>query len=98
LSTRERVTAAFIAALAVVLVWAVAGPLFGFSDAWMLVINTLTTIVTFLMGFLILAAGNRNQASQDRDTAAIQKKLDELLRAIDEADDDLRGIEKECDC
>ena len=65
---------AFLAALAVVLVWAVTGPLFHFSDSWQLVINTGTTIVTFLMVFLI-------QATQNRDGKAVQLKLDELIRA-----------------
>ncbi|OSI24869.1 MULTISPECIES: low affinity iron permease family protein [Bradyrhizobium] len=64
----------FILALAVVIIWALIGPLFGFSDTWQLVINTGTTIVTFLMVFLI-------QNSQNRDSAAIQVKLDELIRA-----------------
>jgi len=65
---------AFIAALAVVLLWAITGPLFHFSDSWQLVINTGTTIVTFLMVFLI-------QATQNRDGKALQLKLDELIRA-----------------
>jgi low affinity Fe/Cu permease len=64
---------AFVTAAAVVVVWAVTGPLFGYSDTWQLVINTGTTIVTFLMVFLI-------QNSQNRDNAAIQVKLDELIR------------------
>src|SRR5216110_868288 len=65
---------AFLTAFAVVLVWLVTGPLFNFSDSWQLVINTGTTIVTFLMVFLI-------QATQNRDGKAIQLKLDELIRA-----------------
>ena len=65
---------AFLTAFVVVLVWLVTGPLFNFSDSWQLVINTGTTIVTFLMVFLI-------QATQNRDGKAIQLKLDELIRA-----------------
>jgi low affinity Fe/Cu permease len=65
---------AFIIALAIVLVWAATGPMFHYSDTWQLVINTGTTIVTFLMVFLI-------QNSQNRDGLAIQVKLDELIRA-----------------
>ncbi|HEY7270417.1 MAG TPA: low affinity iron permease family protein [Dehalococcoidia bacterium] len=65
---------AFLAALAIVVVWAVTGPLFAFSDTWQLVINTGTTIVTFLMVFLI-------QNTQNRDSAAIHTKIDELLVA-----------------
>jgi low affinity Fe/Cu permease len=64
---------AFVGALAVVLVWAITGPLFGFSDTWQLVINTGTTVVTFLMVFLI-------QATQNRETRALHLKLDELIR------------------
>jgi len=65
---------AFVMVVILVIVWAATGPLFGFSDTWQLVINTFTTIVTFLMVFLI-------QATQNRDAEAIQIKLDELLRA-----------------
>ena len=64
----------FAASIAVILAWAASGPIFGFSDTWQLVINTGTTIVTFLMVFLI-------QNTQNRDGAAIQAKLDELIRA-----------------
>ena len=77
---------AFILALGVILVWALTGPVFGYSDTWQLVINTGTTIVTFLMVFLI-------QNSQNRDAAAMQAKLDELLRAIDDARPQFIGIE-----
>ena len=76
---------AFSLAAAVVIVWAITGPLFGFSDTWQLVINTGTTIVTFLMVFLI-------QNSQNRDSAAIQVKLDELIR-VGSARNSLVGIE-----
>jgi low affinity Fe/Cu permease len=74
-----------IAAL-VVFAWAVTGPLFGFSDTWQLVINTGTTVLTFLMVFLI-------QNSQNRDAAAMQAKLDELIRALQEAREEFIGIE-----
>ena len=76
----------FIIALGVIVVWAVTGPLFGYSDTWQLIINTGTTIVTFLMVFLI-------QNSQNRDGAAMQAKLDELLRAVDKAREQFIGIE-----
>jgi len=76
----------FIVALLVVLVWAITGPLFHYSDTWQLVINTGTTIITFLMVFLI-------QNSQNRDGAAMQAKLDELLRAVDKAREQFIGIE-----
>ncbi len=69
---------AFLLALSVIVVWAVTGPLFHFSDTWQLVINTSTTIITFLMVFLI-------QNAQNRDARAIHLKLDELLRAVEGA-------------
>src|ERR671923_638672 len=70
--------AAFTLALAIIIVWALTGPLFRFSDTWQLVINTATTIVTFLMVFLI-------QNTQNRDAKAIHLKLDELIRAVEGA-------------
>jgi low affinity Fe/Cu permease len=77
---------AFAAALFLVLLWGATGPIFGFSDTWQLVVNTATTIVTFLMVFLI-------QNSQNRDAAAMQAKLDELLRAVADARPQFIGIE-----
>jgi low affinity Fe/Cu permease len=77
---------AFIIAVLVIVVWAVSGPLFHFSDTWQLVINTGTTIVTFLVVFLI-------QNTQNRDAKAIQLKLDELLRAVQEARTSLVDLE-----
>jgi low affinity Fe/Cu permease len=76
----------FVTAALVILVWAVTGPVFHYSDTWQLIINTGTTIVTFLMVFLI-------QNSQNRDGAAMQAKLDELLRAVDKARESFIGIE-----
>ena len=76
----------FVIAVATIIVWAVTGPMFHYSDTWQLVINTGTTIVTFLMVFLI-------QNSQNRDGAAMQAKLDELLRAVDKAREQFIGIE-----
>ena len=70
--------ATFCVAVVIILLWAVTGPLFGFSDTWQLIINTGTTIVTFLMVFLI-------QNTQNRDSQAIQVKLDELIRSIEGA-------------
>ena len=70
--------ATFCVAVAVIVLWAATGPIFGFSDTWQLVINTGTTIITFLMVFLI-------QSTQNRDAEATQVKLDELIRSIDGA-------------
>ena len=92
--------ATFLLAVLVVVVWAVTGPLFGFSDTWQLVINTGTTIITFLMVFLI-------QNTQNRDTMAIQLKLGELIIAMkgvsnefavieDLSDEDLEKLHQQC--
>ena len=77
---------AFILACTTILVWALTGPIFGFSDTWQLIINTGTTIVTFLMVFLI-------QNAQNRDGSAIQAKLDELIRSLQGPRDEFVGIE-----
>ncbi|HJT41770.1 MAG TPA: low affinity iron permease family protein [Sphingobium sp.] len=76
----------FILAVALILLWLGTGPLFHYSDTWQLIINTSTTIVTFLMVFLI-------QNAQNRDGSAIQAKLDELIRALQGARNDFIGIE-----
>lgn len=76
----------FVLAFLTVIVWGITGPLFSYSETWQLVINTGTTIVTFLMVFLI-------QNSQNRDTASLQIKLDELISALDGAREQFIGIE-----
>jgi len=81
---------AFILAALTIIVWGVTGPIFHYSDTWQLVINTSTTIITFLMVFLI-------QNSQNRDAAAMQAKLDELIRAVREARGQFIGIEHRTD-
>lgn len=78
----------FILALTMCLIWLVSGPVFGYSDTWQLIINTTTTVITFLMLFVL-------QHTQNRDTKAIHSKLDELVRAVDKADEKYVGIEKE---
>jgi low affinity Fe/Cu permease len=77
---------AFVSAVMLIVLWGVTGPIFHYSDTWQLVINTATTIVTFLMVFLI-------QNSQNRDAAAMQAKLDEMLRALESAREQFIGIE-----
>lgn len=79
--------ATFVIATVIVVVWAATGPLFGWSDTWQLVVNTLSSVVTFLMVFVI-------QYTQNRDTRAIQLKLDELIRVNEAARNSLISVEK----
>lgn len=80
--------ATFIACVALVLLWAICGPIFGFSSIWQLVINTATTIITFLMVFLIQNTANRGDA-------ATQLKLDAVIKALEKADNRMMGAEDE---
>jgi low affinity Fe/Cu permease len=80
----------FVIALLIIIVWAISGPIFKFSETWQLVINTGTTIITFLMVFLI-------QNTQNRDAKAVHLKLDELIRSIEQADNELISAEDETD-
>lgn len=81
---------AFLIALGVIVAWGASGPMFKYSDSWQLVINTGTTIVTFLMVFLI-------QYTQNHDAQAMQLKLDELIRAVKEARNSLVDVEEQSD-
>ncbi|MGR9053874.1 MAG: low affinity iron permease family protein [Gammaproteobacteria bacterium] len=77
---------AFNLAMIIIMVWVISGPIFGFSDTWQLIINTATTIVTFLMVFLI-------QHTQNRDTQAMHSKLDELIRSVESARKEFLNLE-----
>lgn len=81
---------AFMLSVALVVVWGATGPLFGFDDTWQLIINTATTVVTFWMVFVL-------QHTQNKDTKALQLKLDELVRAVTGTDERLIGIEDATD-
>lgn len=84
---RAGLPSTFFLALFIIVVWGCTGPIFHYNDTWQLVINTSTTIITFLMVFLI-------QNAQNRDSAALQIKLDELLRAVDKAHNSLIDLEE----
>lgn len=77
---------AFAVSVAAVVIWALTGPLFGYNDTWQLIINTATTVITFWMVFVL-------QHTQNKDTKAMELKLDELIRRVDGADERLLGIE-----
>ena len=81
---------AFLSAVLIIAVWAISGPLFNFSDTWQLIINTFTTLVTFLMVFLI-------QNTQNRDAKALHLKLDEIIHVLGPAHNELMGVEDRSD-
>jgi low affinity Fe/Cu permease len=81
---------ATVASMALIVLWAVSGPLFGYSDTWQLVINTFTTVVTYIMVFIL-------QHTQNHDARAMQLKLDELVRAVEGARDKVAKVEEQSD-
>lgn len=88
---------AFVLACALVVAWAASGPFMGFSDSWSLLINTGTTIVTFLMVFLLQSSQNTLQAESDRREKALNLKIDALIKAQDGVEDRLMSLENESD-